>query len=557
MLTSLHVKNLILVEEITINFERGLTIVTGETGSGKSIIINSINFLFSKNAALKYIIRPNKESATIIAGFKISPKIADILLESEIEVTEEISLKKVIDKTGKTKCFVNSELVSQKILSQLGEALVEVHGQKDTGGLLEEKSHKNILDDFCNKPELFLNLKQSYNNYTLAKKEIEQLFSVKNLGDNNFEDLSNTLKELKKLNIAKGDFEILLEKRINLRNLSSSKDNIEKAFGVIQSKNLLGSINDANKLLSKVSGNKIIDDILKLLESSYENISEINNLFDKLKMQFTNDESLEEIEEKLYKIGELARKNKTIPEELFLIKDKIEEKFNFLEGLDKTIELKKKQLNDLKQIYLNIAKQVLEIRKTCAQKLENIVNANLHYLKMDKSLFKIDFLEVEEEKFNETGIEKIEFLIKTNNLSDFGKINKIASGGELSRIMLSLKLALKETKNVDLMIFDEIDTGISGAVSDVVGKKLKDLSKSIKQVICITHQPQIACYANSHLLVVKHHLNDTTETKVEILQKDERITELARMLAGSIITKEAIANAKILSDLGKSYEENT
>ena len=170
---------------------------------------------------------------------------------------------------------------------------------------------------------------------------------------------------------------------------------------------------------------------------------------------------------------------------------------------------------------------------------------------MNKSIFKVDFLEVEEEKFNETGIEKVEFLIKTNNLSDFGKINKIASGGELSRIMLSLKLALKETKNVDLMIFDEIDTGISGAVSDAVGKKLKDLSKNIKQVICITHQPQIAAYADSHLLVVKQHLNDNTETSIKTLQEDEKITELARMLAGSIITSQAIENAKALRDLGK------
>lgn len=551
MLINLHVKNLILVEEIQINFQQGFTIVTGETGSGKSIIINSINFLFSKTIASKDIIRPNKESATIIAGFKTSQKITDILAQSAIDVGEEIYIKKVIDKTGKTKCFINSELVSQKILSQLGEVLVEIHGQKDTGGLLEEKNHKGILDDFCNQPEIFSNLKQSYNNYIVSKKEIEQLLHVKNSSDNNFEALSNTLKELKKLNIAKGDFETLLEKRINLRNLSSSKDSIEKAFGIIQSKNLLGAINDINKILSKINGNKTIDEILKLLESSYENISETNNLFDRLKLQFSDNESLEEIEEKLYKIGELARKNNTIPEELFLIKEKIEEKFNFLEGLDKTIQQKQKQLINLKQIYLSLARKVLEIRKTFANKLESIVNENLHYLKMNKSIFKVDFLEVEEEKFNETGIEKVEFLIKTNNLSDFGKINKIASGGELSRIMLSLKLALKETKNVDLMIFDEIDTGISGAVSDAVGKKLKDLSKNIKQVICITHQPQIAAYADSHLLVVKQHLNDNTETSIKTLQEDEKITELARMLAGSIITSQAIENAKALRDLGK------
>ena len=552
MLLSLYAKNLILVEELQIDFEKHLTVVTGETGSGKSLIINSIDAIFAKSLS-KNLVRPKANNATIIAVFESNKQVDEILTTQSIELSPELHIKKIIDETGKTKAYLNNEVVTQKLLSEIGEYLVEIHGQNDQHGLLNEKNHLAILDDFCHLNSDLIHLKEAFLTLKSKRAELEKLEKLKLDGDITFSQLKKTAKELSTLNLQANDYENLLEKRSQLRNIGSTKEHIERAYGIIVSKNLNSSLNEAIRTLSKISSatSSKINNLLKLLENSYQEIEEAVNVFESLKNDFNHLETLEEIESKLFLISELSRKNNTIPEELYLLIKNINEQILFFDNLDLHISNAKKELATANKKYLEIATKVSTIRQEKAKRLENIINAELKDLKMPHAFFKVDIKHLSQENYNEFGIEKIEFLIKTNNLSDFGKIGKIASGGELSRLMLAIKLALKETKNVDLMIFDEIDTGISGAVSDAVGRKLKELTKTVAQVICITHQPQIASYADNHILVSKEIKENSTFSKLQKLENDSRVEEIARMLAGNVITNEAIANAKAMINLGK------
>lgn len=556
MLKSLAIQNIVLIDKAEIEFAPGLCVLTGETGSGKSILLDALGLAIGFRSNLR-LIGNDENKAQVAAEFDISQNqiCKNILCENDLldaEDSDLVRIRRVIQENSSSKVFVNDVAIGVNLLAQIGESLVEIHGQHDQRGLLNPSAHLGILDEFAQNENLLKNLKKIYENLRETAEKISQLKAKKEQAEREKDYLEHVVAELENADLKAGEENELIAKKDQL----SGKEKILKFLGELKSQ-----FSEANsQLISSqrilLRNQHVIENFLAEEKENFEKINEktdqqTNELdaaisrFDSIIRNITNSENnLEEIEERLFFIRSLARKfNVTIDELPQIILD-AQEKLKLISGEEEMSQELENQHSKLNKEYQKIAEELSERRKKSAKILSKKVEEELKFLKMEGTKFSVELTTCDLRLATTTGFDRVHFTAAINKNS-FDDISKIASGGELSRFMLALKVALMDVKSVPTMIFDEIDTGIGGSTADAVGKRLQTLAKNL-QILVVTHQPQIAAKASTHFKISKISEAKKVKTVIEKLGEKNREKEIARMLSGEKISDEAVAAAKSL-----------
>lgn len=559
LLESLSINNIVLIDKLNIHLDNGLCVLTGETGSGKSILLDALGLAIGYRSNSR-LLRNGETMGSVIADFNITnnQNCKNLLNELGIDYDNNIIIRRILYNDGRSKAFINDIQVTQSFLQNVGETLVEIHGQNEQIGLLNSSNHREILDQFGNLLDKRNIISNIFEKMKTSKDKLEELLSKKDNIEKEKDYLKHIINEIEALNLQPNEEQELAEKRILMMNkekvlnvLNEVKDSLEGQYnvdkGISSAQHTLSrGVRLGDNLLEK--DKNAFEEIIENLEQASININEasskIEEIFDSL--GFDNN-TLESVEERLFAIRGLARKLNIQPDYILDLKMELEEKLSNLENQEVIIDDLEKEVKELKNNFLSNAKELSNSRKVVAKKLAEELMNELKPLKMEKTVFDVEFKELDENNWNKYGIDSVRFLASTNPGTPMNELSKIASGGELSRFMLALKVVLSKVNSVPTMIFDEIDTGISGAVAEAVGDRLKKLGQSL-QVLVVTHHAQVASKGNYHLKVQKVQQNDKTNTNVIVLEGKDRINEIARMFSGEIITDDALKVAeKMLS----------
>lgn len=551
MLQSLSVRNVVLIDKLDLEFHSGLSVLTGETGAGKSILLDSLGLVLG-NRAETSLIRCGEDKLSVTAVFDIPEshkELKDFLAENELECENELIIKRTLTSDGKGKIFINDQPSSVKLLKEIGKYLVEVHGQFDNQGLLNPANHLDVLDAYGNYPALLSETSAAYKEFkTLAKRRAQAEADIAQAKQDE-ENLRHWVKELENAHTYTGEEAELTAQRSELMNAEKIIESLSYAYNSLtQGNDVQSAIRHAQAAMDKASSqapgkyDEIIASLDRALIEVSEAVGQIETASENISM---NTNELENIESRLFMLKGLARKHQTDIDGLETVLADFKAKLNTIElGEDGLEELRKAEQN-ARLNYISKANELSSARKIAAEKLDESVMTELPPLKMEKARFVTMINKADESAWNEKGFDNVAFTVATNPNSPQGPINKIASGGELARFMLALKVNLAESSNVSAMIFDEVDAGVGGATAQAVGERLARLAKDV-QVLVVTHSPQVASRGNNHYKVAKATENNVTTTNVRELTETERHEEIARMLAGETITEEARAAAKVL-----------
>ncbi len=556
MLNSLSIQNIVLIDKTEIKLTSGLCILSGETGSGKSILLDALGLAIGFRSNLR-LIGSDENKALVAAEFDISKNelCKNLLKENDLldaENQDVVRIRRSISENSASKVFVNDVTIGVNLLSKIGESLVEIHGQHDQRGLLNPAAHLEILDEFARNETLLKNLKKNYENLKSIDEKIAEINAKKEQAEREKDYLEHVVKELENADlkadeendlVAKKDKLIGKEKILNF--LKDLKSHLTEASSQLFLSQKI-SIRNQNVIDNFLAEKK--EDFEKLNEKIDQHSSEIDSAlssFDEIIRETANSENnLEEIEERLFFIRSLARKFNVQIEELPQIICDAKEKLKLISNGEELASELGIQRSKLLKEYQKIAEELSQRRKKSAIILSKKVEEELKFLKMDGTKFLVKLKTNNQQPPTPTGYDHASFTASINKNS-FDDISKIASGGELSRFMLALKVALMDVKSVPTMIFDEIDSGIGGSTADAVGKRLKILSKNL-QILVVTHQPQIAAKADTHFKISKISDAKKVRTTIEKLNEKNREKEIARMLSGEEVSTEAIAAAKNL-----------
>lgn len=550
MLTHLSIKNIAVIDKAQIDFDSGFNILTGETGAGKSIIINSLNILKGERAS-KELIRSGEQSARVDGIFTVSDEIKNEI-ENLIGIDvddNEIMISREFNLDGKNSVRINGSVVTLSMLKEIGEFFVNIHGQHDSTSLLVKKSHMGFLDNFGgeNLKNALSEYAKVYEEYKKTKSELDALSTDETEKERRMDLLKYQIEEIEVANLSADEEDDLTERRNFLANAQKISENCLSAFDKLYDGEETGNsahdlIWEAVKLLEQVTEfNSEIDGICKELTDMTYIISDHSHTIKKLADSLdSNDYELNEIEERLDLIYSLKRKYGANLGDVLKYLDKIKKEYAEIEHSDEQIKILNEKLKELELERLEKAEALSLIRKENAKILSEKICAELAELEMSKTVFEV---KIEDTEFSANGKDDIEFLISTN-LGEMPKpLSKIASGGELSRIILAIKSVITSEKSAGTLIFDEVDTGVSGKTAQKIGEKLYKMTKSA-QVICITHLAQIAALADKHFLIEKKTENGRTRTEITPLDGNLRVNEIARIIGGEVITDLTRENAK-------------
>lgn len=543
MLLSLSVKNFILIDKLELEFNKGLSVVTGETGAGKSILLEAILFSLGAKASDE-IIKIGQEQASVTSIFSISDEIKNLLAQIHIECDEDIIVLRRIQMIGnRKKLFINDQAVSAKILKDIGDALLELHSQNSHIKLLEPSFHIEILDNYGNYTELKTSIADNFKLWQNIEKEIKLLNQERDDIKNEIDYLHHTIKELSELNIKEGEELSLMDIRLHLQTRNKKIELINDILCQIENPELDQSINNALRIMMRNS-NHDFEEISKELDEAYILVDSARN---KLKFMINSDKdnehNLEDIENRFFAIREKAKKYGISSDKILEFLGKSKEKLSSMQNKIVNGEQLERELKIVKEEYLNLSGILSEKRKKTAHDLTLKLQNELALLKMEKTLFKIEIASLSEREARINGMDIVRFSASINPGSPISPIDEIASGGELSRFMLALHIALSDKAKKDTIIFDEIDTGIGGISAESVGQSLKKLS-NFTQVIVITHQALVAKKGDQHLSVTKEQSKDNTKIQIKTLNEEERRTEIARMISGESMSENIMKTAE-------------
>lgn len=532
MLGQLHIKNIGIIEEITINFYDGLNILTGETGAGKSLIIDSINAITGGRIS-KDLIKTGADMAFVEACF----------FDNNSEPT---ILSREIYSTGRNICKINGKMVTVSEMREVGEALIDIHGQHENQSLLNTKTHLELLDNFLG--EKIESIKNEYKFLLEQYREIKSKIE-KNYGDElerarRIDLLKYQVDEIEKTNLKPIEEEELEHKRKILQNSEKIATSLNDVYNILNS-DILEKLGEAARRINNISDiDEKYTEILSLVNESYYTLQDVASTTSKYLTEIDFDEKEQiEVEERLDTIFSLKRKYGNTIEDVLKYCEEASNELNFLSNSEEMINNLKNELKTIDKKLKELSRQMHELREVNAKILEEKINTQLEDLEMPKSYVKFDFKETEE--YRETGTDIVQLLICTNVGEGLKPLGKIASGGEISRVMLAIKTILCEYDSVNTMIFDEIDTGISGQAGKAVAEKMKKIGKT-HQVICVTHLPVIAASGDANFYIQKEIKNEKTITTIKHLNEEETIMEVARILSGKDITQMAIKHVKEL-----------
>ncbi len=543
MLASLTIKNVVLIDHLTIEFRSGLCALTGETGAGKSILLDSLGLALGARSDAG-LVRKGADQAVVTATFDFSANhpIFSFLREQGLELERSLILRRSVSKEGGSKAFINEQPVSISLLKQAGEMLVEIHGQFDTQSLLNPKMHGLMLDDYAGHRSLLKAVKEAWNNWKESEKKLSEKRAVMDKARRDEEFYRTALEDL----------DALLPKESEEEGLSKLRDRLMRRDKILANLNLAKS---GLQEMESASGGvwralEAIGDEAKgaviAMDGVSAEIQEVVTALQNLSADLDNSEySLEEIDDRLFALKAQARKHECEIDELLQKREEIARALNAIEDDDKSLSDLMRQVETYKKEYEKKAFNLSASRKKAALKLASLVMGELPPLKLDKARFEVSVEEMPEEQWNAQGMNDISFLVATNPGTEAGALNKIASGGEMARFMLALKVVLSEVGTASALVFDEVDSGVGGATAAAVGERLARLAKK-KQILVVTHSPQVAAIAPNHWIVSKGGEKTLKTNITPLFDSHERREEIARMLAGEKITEEARAAAEKL-----------
>ena len=541
MLLSLSIKNVVLIDKLELDFANGLNVFTGETGAGKSILLDSLALTLGERAESS-LVRNGEKSLQVVSVFDISGNEAAkaILRGLEIDVDDELFLKRTVSVDGKSRAYVNDVPVTVNALKQLADVLVEIHGQFMTHGLLDNKTHIAVLDEYGGYDISFV--KGAFTVYSNAKKEYDAAIADFNRLKADEDYLKHNWEELKNFKMKDGEYQELAEKIALATNAEKIYQSVNTAYECLNSSDVIHSVRAAHNALSKIDSSvadkygKYIETLDRLEIDLKEIIMDLSSELCDLDI---NPADIDEMQERFFAFKSLAKKHGVLPEDLPAVLDALQEQVDKIDlGNDYIVSLERK-VENARLDYMAKARDLSEKRKKAAAALDKSVMAEFPDLKLNGAKFKTEVVAGSDMK--EDGIDTVKFKVLTNAGGVFEDLAKTASGGELSRFMLALKVNL--VGGCDTIIFDEVDAGIGGATANAVGSRLQSLGTD-KQVLVVTHSPQVASFGANHFKVRKFTKDMNTYTTVENLSADDRIDEIARMLSGKSITDASRRAAK-------------
>ena len=546
MLKSLIIKNIVLIEKLKLNYDTGFSVFSGETGAGKSIILSSLGLAIGMRADFS-LIRKGESEGVVIAEFQINKEHLAYkkIIDHGLNSGNDLILRRVLSRDGVSKAFVNDNLVTANFLKEIGLILVEIHGQNEKIGLLDPSNHIKILDRYSNSDKKLLEVYKSFSNYKKLRKILSELENLESNKTNQLQEIQNDLNLLENLNLKEGEYENLIKKR----NLMAQHEKIFTAINNInnlidgEQGNFLSDISKNSANLEKIfSDNNKIDEVEALQKSINSMLIEGKDIIlniSKIKDSFTFDQrALDQIEQRLFDINNLSRRFKIEPENINSKLIKLKEELEVLKNSSENYEKIKNKVNLAKEQYDVYSKILSEHRKKFASNLTELINDELAPLKLEDARFEVVVVEKEKGKQNENGIDDVKFLVSMNKGGSKGEIHKVSSGGELSRLMLAINLVIANSMNKKTLVFDEVDTGVSGSVAEAIAIRLLNLSKT-QQILIVTHLPQVAARGQQHFKTSKSSKNNITVTGVKELSYEDRIEEVASMISGDQITDEA------------------
>lgn len=555
MLVQLHISNLVTIQELHLDIAAGTTVITGETGAGKSILIDAIELALGSRITGN-IVRPGQEKADISICFDISKLsqaktwLKNYDLDND---SNECIIRRTITNDGRSRCYINGMPSTLQPLRELSELLIEIHGQHEHQTLLKSDVQRDTVDRYAGHYHLVDKVHAFAEEWQLINHEIVRLRELADQRSARSEFLKFQFNELEALHLMPDEFHSLDLEHKQLAHAGELLQNINHALNCLsenESENALHTLNQALHALEAVQ--RVDPKITDWIESLKNAIIQVSDLESDLQRYLSSveldPERLQQIETRISTIFDLARKHKVAPQELYDFQQKISQELSELETSDERLAGLKTKLNEVEKNYFEIAEQLSQSRKKAAKKLSTEITKVIHTLALPHAQFEI-YLEKENTPTISThGLEKIIFQIKTNTDQSMQPLHKVVSGGELSRIGLAIHMTTASQHTISSLIFDEVDVGIGGGTAEIVGKLLRQLGKT-HQILCITHQPQVAAQGHHHLCVSKSTENNITSTRVALLNAEERTQELARMLGGVEITKKTIAHAKEMLEM--------
>lgn len=550
MLTNLSIKNYALIDHLNVKFTNGFTVITGETGAGKSILLGGLSLVLGKRADLSSL-REKEDKCIVEAEFEISKYgLESFFLENDLDYETKTIIRREILPSGKSRAFINDSPVTLDILSQLGDQLIDVHSQHQTLRLADNDFQLKVIDALADNGQVISAYSSKLLLYQSTQKELQKLVDFQNSATKEHEYNSFLLQELISAPLKEGILEELEEQYEQLNNVEIILEQLSHGQQLLNDEqiglvNLLTELKQvSNKLASFGHQYSDINERIKSVFIELDDIStELNILNDKVE---ADPQLLEQVNAKLQLLYDLLKKHKvqTIPE-LMEIRNALDEKVSATENVVADIDRKKKELHQLETALNTEASNISKRRKLVIPKLKEQLEETLIDLGMASATFKIDISPSKE--FKPTGKDDLSFLFSANKGSAYGDLKKVASGGELSRIMLTIKAILARYEQLPTMMFDEIDTGVSGEISNKMGDIMKDMSNTM-QIFSITHLPQVAAKGVHHFKVYKEEELMGTNTKMKRLSSEERVVELAEMLGGKTLSDSALAHARQLLD---------
>jgi len=549
MLSALCIENVVLIKKLTIEFEQGLCALTGETGAGKSILLDSLGLALGARSDSR-IVRKNADKADVRASFDLNPHHQSIQLLKHSDIIcegNQIVLRRSIMADGRSKAYINDQIVSVAFLKRIGATLVEIHGQQDTRGLLDPTNHRSILDEYA---QISNELKDLWYDWSRQREELQILQNTTNKSKEEEIYLRQSLEDLESLNPEQGEgekLEALRERLIHrekvmealniaYHELNGERDPVSIAWGAL------------DRVCDKIGqqGDRVIGALDRASSEIQEAISAIQTLSSQLEQ---SEHNLDNIDDRLHALQSQARKHDCTIDGLADKREELVERLKGIEYADDRLADAIKAVENARAAYIKEAETLTQRRIEAAQNLDKMIAKELPPLKLERAKFITHIERLDEGQWNMYGMDRVRFLVATNPGADAGALSQIASGGEMSRFMLALKVVIAAKQEGQSLIFDEVDAGIGGSTADAVGERLAILAQK-HQVMMVTHSPQVAARAAHHWIVQKDGAQDVKTNVVPLATQADRREEIARMLSGASITDEARAAADKLLETG-------
>jgi DNA repair protein RecN (Recombination protein N) len=547
MLQYLTIENFAIVEQLELHLDRGLTIISGETGAGKSILIDALGLVLGERADSS-VVRQEGETAQVNATFVLSPLLQTWLQQQKVRVSNnhQCQVRRVIHHNGRSRGFINDTPVSVQILRKLGEYLVDIHGQHAHQSLLKHEIQRSLLDDMIEDSRVLESVKQAYQHW----KSLQTTLNL--LGGQDREAklalLRYQVQELEQFELTPATIQTLEEEHQRLAHASKLLENSQQALALLDaedSDSTLSYLARANRELDVVQKHDTqLNGIITLLDNAViqtqEAVRELRHYLSKLEIDPAR---LQEVERQIGTLQDLARKHKIRVIDLPAYFERLSKELQELENYEQSVSRLEQEIAEASQTYHLVAEELHEQRLQTAQPLAEQITAYMHQLGMPGGQLVIAVSADEDAPPAATGMDIVEFLVSTNPGHPPKPLQKVASGGELSRISLAIQVITAQSSGVPILVFDEVDVGIGGGTAEIVGQMLRRLGLQ-RQVLCITHLPQVACQGHHHLQVTKTISQQTTHTRLKWLDDKQRVEEIARMLGGVEITSQTLAHAQ-------------